>query len=90
MLDRALLPLVNEGFKCLEEGIAQRESDIDMVYLYGYGFPRYRGGPMFWARHGREGGLPKLVEDLRKYGAAHPTVSHWKPAEILLEKVAKM
>ena len=42
------------------------------------------------ARHGREGGLPKLVEDLRKYGAAHPTVSHWKPAEILLEKVAKV
>merc|ERR1711957_831551 len=42
-------PLVNEGFKVLEEGFAQRPADIDVCYIHGYGFPRYRGGPMHWA-----------------------------------------
>eukprot|EP00966_Prymnesium_polylepis_P048262 1117938-Prymnesium_polylepis.1 len=83
VLDRCLLPLVNEGFKVLSEGIAQRESDLDMVYLYGYGFPRYKGGPMYWARHVRPGGLPKLLADLEAYAARHPTVSHWQPADLL-------
>jgi 3-hydroxyacyl-CoA dehydrogenase len=41
--------MVNEGAKILEEGIAQRASDIDVVWVYGYGWPSYRGGPMFWA-----------------------------------------
>ena len=49
ILERCLYPLVNEGAKILEEGVAQRPGDIDIVWLYGYGFPRYRGGPMFWA-----------------------------------------
>ncbi|HUF75849.1 MAG TPA: 3-hydroxyacyl-CoA dehydrogenase NAD-binding domain-containing protein [Longimicrobiales bacterium] len=49
ILQRCLYPLVNEGAKILEEGIAERSSDIDVVWLHGYGFPRYRGGPMFWA-----------------------------------------
>ena len=94
MEDRCLLPLVNEGFKCLEEGIAQRESDIDVTYLYGYGFPRYRGGPLFWARHGRPGGLPKVVEDMRKYAAQQAalgkgTVSHWEPSALLLAEAEK-
>ena len=44
IVERVLFPLVNEGFKCLEEGIAQQPSDIDVVYLYGYGWPVYRGG----------------------------------------------
>ena len=44
-----MFALVNEGAKILEEGIALRASDIDMVYLTGYGFPVYRGGPMFYA-----------------------------------------
>lgn len=44
IIERALFPLVNEGFKCLEEGIANQPSDIDVVYLYGYGWPIYRGG----------------------------------------------
>jgi 3-hydroxyacyl-CoA dehydrogenase len=44
-----MYPLVNEGAKILEEGLALRASDIDIVWMYGYGFPRYRGGPMFWA-----------------------------------------
>ncbi len=41
--------MVNEGAKILDEGIAQRASDIDVVWVYGYGWPTYRGGPMFWA-----------------------------------------
>ena len=49
ILERCLYPLVNEGAKILEEGLAQRPGDIDIVWIYGYGFPRYRGGPMFWA-----------------------------------------
>ena len=49
ILERCLYPLVNEGAKILEEGLALRASDIDIVWIYGYGFPRYRGGPMFWA-----------------------------------------
>jgi len=49
ILERCMYPLVNEGAKILDEGLAQRASDIDVVWLNGYGFPRYRGGPMFWA-----------------------------------------
>ena len=49
IVPRCLYPLVNEGAKILEEGIALRASDIDVVWMHGYGFPRYRGGPMFWA-----------------------------------------
>ena len=53
--------MVNEGAKILEEGIAQRASDIDVVWVYGYGWPVYRGGPMFWAD---TVGLDKIVEGL--------------------------
>ena len=49
IIERCLYPLINEGAKILEEGIAIRSSDIDVVWLYGYGFPRHHGGPMFWA-----------------------------------------
>ncbi len=49
IVERCLLALVNEGARILEEGIALRASDIDVVYVYGYGFPAWRGGPMFWA-----------------------------------------
>jgi len=49
IVQRCIFALVNEGAKILEEGIAQRASDIDIVYIYGYGFPPYRGGPMFYA-----------------------------------------
>ncbi len=49
IVPRCLYPLVNEGAKVLDEGIALRASDIDVVWMHGYGFPRYRGGPMFWA-----------------------------------------
>ncbi len=56
ILERCLYPMVNEGAKILDEGMAQRASDIDIVWINGYGWPVYRGGPMFWAEHdaGRE------------------------------------
>jgi 3-hydroxyacyl-CoA dehydrogenase len=64
ILVRTLYTLVNEGAKILEEGIAQRASDIDVVWLYGYGWPRHTGGPMFWAE---ATGLKAIVAGLRKY-----------------------
>nr|AND95715.1 Peroxisomal bifunctional protein [Perkinsus olseni] len=65
MLERMLFPLVNEGFKILEEGMAQRPSDIDIVWIYGYGFPPVKGGPMHWADNYI--GLNYLLERLRFY-----------------------
>ncbi|GAA0505233.1 3-hydroxyacyl-CoA dehydrogenase NAD-binding domain-containing protein [Deinococcus depolymerans] len=62
---RLAYSLVNEGAKILEEGIAQRAGDIDVIYIYGYGFPAYRGGPMQYAS---EQGLSSVVADLEKYG----------------------
>ena len=59
--------LVNEGAKILEEGIALRASDIDIVYLYGYGFPRYRGGPMFYAD---TVGLDKVYASVKRFHEA--------------------
>jgi 3-hydroxyacyl-CoA dehydrogenase len=64
ILDRCVLPMINEGAKILDEGIAMRASDIDVVYVYGYGWPIYRGGPMHYANII---GLGKVVEKLRHY-----------------------
>lgn len=61
---RTFYVMVNEGAKILEENIAQRASDIDVVWNYGYGWPRWRGGPMFWAD---QMGLDKIVDALRRY-----------------------
>jgi 3-hydroxyacyl-CoA dehydrogenase len=63
VVERTLYTMVNEGAKILEEGIAQRASDIDVVWVYGYGWPVYRGGPMYWADHE---GLAKIVEGLKR------------------------
>jgi len=65
ILERVMLSLMNVGCEVLREGVAYRASDIDVVYLYGYGFPAYRGGPMFWAEH--EFGLKNALEKLKKY-----------------------
>jgi len=65
ILERCMLALMNTGCEVLREGVAYRASDIDVVYLYGYGFPAYRGGPMFWAEH--EVGLKNALEKLKKY-----------------------
>ncbi len=74
--ERCLLPMMNEGAKILEEGKASRASDIDIVWLYGYGWPAYRGGPMFYAD---TLGLAAVIAGLNKYAIA--------PAP-LLEKLA--
>ena len=77
IIERCLYACVNEGAKILEEGIALRASDIDLVWINGYGFPRWRGGPMFWAG-GR--GLAGVLETLRGFDAVH---DFWSPAPLL-------
>ncbi|TJW68760.1 MAG: 3-hydroxyacyl-CoA dehydrogenase, partial [Mesorhizobium sp.] len=64
IIERMLYPLVNEGAKILEEGIAARASDIDVVWVNGYGFPVGKGGPMFWA--GLEGAT-RILERLEHW-----------------------
>ena len=89
ILERCLYPLLNEGFRILEEGVAMRASDIDVVWAAGYGFPRYRGGPMF---HADVIGLKTLLEGMKKYRAAlgEPYGSmHWQPAPLLEKLVAE-
>jgi len=81
IIERVLFPLVNEGFKCLEEDIAQSPSDIDVVYLYGYGWPVYKGGPMFWADH--HVGLKYLLSRLRYFYRQFPTTEYYKPSKLL-------
>src|SRR5258705_7066137 len=84
IVERTLYTMVNEGAKILEEGIAQRASDIDVVWVYGYGWPVYRGGPMFWAD---SEGLAKIVEGLkRQEERMKPEFSF---SRLLLEKAEK-
>ncbi|HMH30395.1 MAG TPA: 3-hydroxyacyl-CoA dehydrogenase NAD-binding domain-containing protein [Steroidobacteraceae bacterium] len=83
IVERCFLALMNVGCDVLSEGVAYRASDIDIVYLYGYGFPAYRGGPMFWAEN--EVGLKTTLEKLKKYSAA--TGGKWLKVSPLLEKL---
>jgi 3-hydroxyacyl-CoA dehydrogenase len=83
ILERCLYPLMNEGFRILEEGVAQRASDIDVVWAAGYGFPRYRGGPMFYAQ---TIGLATLLEGMQRYRARFGPM-HWEPAPLLVQLV---
>jgi 3-hydroxyacyl-CoA dehydrogenase len=83
ILDRLLHPLVNEGARIVEDGIAARASDIDVVYVNGYGFPAWRGGPMYWAEHA---GLQNVVETMRRLTPTHG--ARWAPAP-LLERLAR-
>jgi 3-hydroxyacyl-CoA dehydrogenase len=84
IVERTLYTMVNEGSKILEENIAQRASDVDVVWVYGYGWPVYRGGPMFWAD---SVGLPTIVEGLkRQEERMKPEFSFSK---LLLEKAEK-
>lgn len=80
ILERCLYPLINDGFNILQERIAIRPSDIDVIYVYGYGFPVYRGGPMFLAD---TIGLPKILQSIEKYGKQLPNVGHWKVSPFL-------
>jgi 3-hydroxyacyl-CoA dehydrogenase len=85
IVERCLYPLLNEGIKILEEGVALRASDIDVVWTAGYGFPRYRGGPMFYAE---QIGLKTLLDGILKYQKIFGPM-HWQPAPLLVELVEK-
>jgi 3-hydroxyacyl-CoA dehydrogenase len=84
IVERTLYTMVNEGAKILEEGIAQRASDIDVVWVYGYGWPVYRGGPMFWAD---TEGAGKIVEGLKRQ--EERMGSDFSFSKLLLDKAEK-
>jgi len=79
IVERVVYPLINEGARVLEEGIAQRPGDIDIVYIYGYGFPAHRGGPMF---HGSTVGLDKVYEKICEFRDMLGS-GDWEPAPLL-------
>jgi 3-hydroxyacyl-CoA dehydrogenase len=85
VLERCLYPMVNEGAKILEEGIAIRGSDIDVVWVNGYGWPVYRGGPMYWAD---SVGLPEVVDRITHYA---DTIGgrHWELSPLLAKLAAE-
>jgi 3-hydroxyacyl-CoA dehydrogenase len=87
IVQRLVFALVNEAAHLLEEGIAQRASDIDIVYIYGYVFPPYRGGPM---RYADELGLGNVVLAMQRF-AANPLddAAFWTPAPMLTQMVAE-
>jgi len=81
IVERCILPLINEGYRILEEGVASRASDIDVVWLTGYGFPEALGGPMF---HGARLGVGTLVERLHHYALTLGNAwGYWTPAASL-------
>ena len=84
IVDRCILALINEGADILSEGVAQRAADIDVVYINGYGFPIWRGGPM---HHANAMGLDKVIEKLEKYREITGN-DVYKPSDMLL-KLAK-
>jgi 3-hydroxyacyl-CoA dehydrogenase len=78
IVDRCIYALVNEGARILEQGYALRATDIDIIYIYGYGFPAYRGGPMWYAdRVGLDKVYQRVAEFHRQFGAL------WEPAPLL-------
>ncbi|MEI6225312.1 MAG: 3-hydroxyacyl-CoA dehydrogenase NAD-binding domain-containing protein [Deltaproteobacteria bacterium] len=86
IVERCAFALANEGARILEEGIALRASDVDMVYLTGYGFPVFRGGPM---RYADEVGLYNVVRSMARYAALpHADATFWKPAALLARLAA--
>ncbi|XP_028822801.1 peroxisomal bifunctional enzyme [Denticeps clupeoides] len=84
VLERCLFSLINEGFCILDDGIASGPEDVDVIYVHGYGWPRHRGGPMFYADMV---GLSKVLERLEFYHQAHPDVPYLKPSPLLRKLV---
>jgi 3-hydroxyacyl-CoA dehydrogenase len=86
IVERCFLSLFNIGCHVLEEGMAYRASDIDIVYINGYGFPAWRGGPMYWAEHtiGLEAALNRINQFADRYGR-----ENWTPAPMLERLVAE-
>ena len=83
ILQRCMYPLINMGARVLEEGISERSSDLDLVWLYGYGFPRYRGGPMFYAD---SVGVDHVYETMKRFHEVH---TDWLEPAPLLERLAR-
>lgn len=84
IIERCIYPLVNEGARILEEGMALRAGDIDLIYINGYGFPAHRGGPMF---HAETVGLANVHEAMCRYAEIHG--DYWQPAPLLKRLVEK-
>jgi 3-hydroxyacyl-CoA dehydrogenase len=85
IVDRLVYALVNEGLRILDEGIAQRPGDIDVVYIYGYGFPAWRGGPMHYADAVGLGTVLTRTREFRdRFGE-----DNWSPAPLLEKLVAQ-
>ncbi|MFJ1301551.1 3-hydroxyacyl-CoA dehydrogenase NAD-binding domain-containing protein [Pseudomonadota bacterium AL_CKDN230030165-1A_HGKHYDSX7] len=84
ILRRYLAAMVNEAARVLDEGIAQRPSDVDVVFLRGYGFPRHLGGPLF---HADRVGLPTLLADIQSFAEEDP--QFWRPAPLLVALVER-
>jgi 3-hydroxyacyl-CoA dehydrogenase len=85
IVERCIFALVNEGARILADGIAARSSDIDLVYVNGYGFPKDRGGPMFYAD---TVGLQNVVDSLRRLASQPGAEAWWHPAPLLLSLAA--
>jgi len=82
-MERYMASMVNEACEVLREAVALKPSDIDVTFVYGYGFPRFRGGPMKYA----DGyGLDKMLDNIRAYETQDPVF--WKPSPLLVELVA--
>ena len=79
--------MVNEGARILEEGIAQRASDIDIVYIFGYGFPPYRGGPMLYADSLGLMSVERAIEGFARNDKSARSV--WRPAPLLAKLAAQ-
>ncbi|HOM12462.1 MAG TPA: 3-hydroxyacyl-CoA dehydrogenase NAD-binding domain-containing protein [Rubrivivax sp.] len=87
IVQRLVYALVNEGARILEEGIASKASDIDMIYLTGYGFPLWRGGPMCYAD---TVGLFNVVQAMQRFARnPHDDAAFWQPAPLLARRVAE-
>lgn len=86
VIERCVFSLANEGFRILEDGIAAGPEDIDVIYLFGYGWPRHRGGPMFYAA---QVGLTVVLKKLEHYHRAHPDVPSLEPSCLLRRLVAE-
>jgi len=85
IVERCVYPLINEGIRILEEGVASRASDVDVVWCAGYGFPRYRGGPLFYAD---TIGLKTVHDGILKYRDQFGPM-HWEPAPLLARLAAE-
>jgi 3-hydroxyacyl-CoA dehydrogenase len=86
IIERCFFAMVNIGCDILDEGIAYRSSDVDIVYINGYGFPAYRGGPMHWAEHSV--GLPKMLGRIEDFAKVHGE-RWWTPSPLLKKLVAE-